>query len=470
MYRTWSEENDLALWNSTQQYLHECAKPNSPYGLELFITPNCNQKCEYCYLVKHGEKLYPEKYRDQETILKNMDIFLNFLIENNTIPYKMDLFTGEIWETEFGFKVLQKLLGFIKRVPEKLNTLTIPSNFSFIMNEKARVVIEKFIESCKFYGTNVVFSCSYDGPIIENQNRPFVDTNLHTVEKNSQEYADILFDWCKKYNYGFHPMVNAYSIEQWPEQFKWWVDQTQKYDMRLYNYTMFLEVRNNEWTDDKIEGYLKYLDTAIDYTLEKVHNNDIQDYMFTVLDLQDEKLPFVDSKNYNGQAFARSCLNNGCSVDRMMCIRLGDLAWAPCHRTSYEKLLYGRFKVDNDAITGIQALNIPMFVAINALTYKGHMKCDICPIAPICIRGCYGAQLEDSKEIFYPCDTVCELFFAKWLFLKEKYGEIYFKNKAVQVRPEFELGYRNICSVIDNIPKEKKEKWMPVISKILFKN
>lgn len=35
-------------------------------SLELFITPQCNQSCEYCYLAKNKDLLYPEEIRDEE--------------------------------------------------------------------------------------------------------------------------------------------------------------------------------------------------------------------------------------------------------------------------------------------------------------------------------------------------------------------------------------------------------------------
>jgi DNA repair photolyase len=28
-------------------------------SVELIIRPECNQKCEYCYIYKYGDKLYP---------------------------------------------------------------------------------------------------------------------------------------------------------------------------------------------------------------------------------------------------------------------------------------------------------------------------------------------------------------------------------------------------------------------------
>lgn len=45
-------------------------------GLELFITSECNQKCEYCYLAKRPE-LYPAEFLNKETILHNLELVYN---------------------------------------------------------------------------------------------------------------------------------------------------------------------------------------------------------------------------------------------------------------------------------------------------------------------------------------------------------------------------------------------------------
>lgn len=470
MTRTWTQENDDALWNSAQFYFKTLTQKDTKYGLELYISPICNQKCEYCYLVKYGDKLYPQEIRDEKQILKNLDILLDYLIDNDIVPRQVDIFTGEIWETPLGAKVLQKLFRLVKcETSTHMELLTIPTNFSFIMNDKARTMMEKCIEGFNFYGTRLMLSCSYDGPIIENENRPF-NNPKGRVDKSSDEYVKFLFDWCKKYSFGYHPMVNAHAIEKWPEQIKWWIDKFEEYDLNLYNFSMFLEVRNNEWTDDKIASYLEYLNTLVDYSIEKVHKGNIEEFLRRACSIYEHADEQEKVHNYNAMNFGTSCITKGCSVDRMMCIRLGDLAWCPCHRASYEKLLYGRFKVESNKIVGIQALNIPMFVAINSLTYKGYIKCDTCPIRQICMRGCFGSQIEDSKEIFYPCDTVCELFFAKWLFLKEKYSQIYFNNPAYSSDLKLAEHFNYMSGIINGIEKEKKDKWMPIISKVLSKS
>lgn len=75
-----------------------------PLTLEFFITPQCNQHCDYCYLVKNGNKLYPKEIRDNKTILNNLKAYLDYLIEVKhitTIP-RIDLFSGEIWGWPLG--------------------------------------------------------------------------------------------------------------------------------------------------------------------------------------------------------------------------------------------------------------------------------------------------------------------------------------------------------------------------------
>ena len=47
--------------------------------LELIITPECNQKCEYCYITKYGKDLFPMHRRaDKETTLKHLKMVMDF--------------------------------------------------------------------------------------------------------------------------------------------------------------------------------------------------------------------------------------------------------------------------------------------------------------------------------------------------------------------------------------------------------
>ena len=47
-------------------------------SLELIIRPECNQKCEYCYITQHGKELYPQRLNKEET-LHNIDLILDYV-------------------------------------------------------------------------------------------------------------------------------------------------------------------------------------------------------------------------------------------------------------------------------------------------------------------------------------------------------------------------------------------------------
>ena len=54
----------------------------SSSGLELYLTSSCNQKCEYCYLAKYENKLYPQHLNNENNIINNLKIILEWIIEN----------------------------------------------------------------------------------------------------------------------------------------------------------------------------------------------------------------------------------------------------------------------------------------------------------------------------------------------------------------------------------------------------
>ena len=165
--------------------------------------------------------------------------------------------------------------------------------------------------------------------------------------------------------------------------------------------------------------------------------------------------------NYFHLRLAKTSVKMGCTVDREVMIRLGDLSWVPCHRTSYEKFKYGEFKVENDEIVGMKALNLPLLFAIYGLGSGGHPKCDVCSLNSICIRGCYGAQFETHQELFYPCDTVCELLKAKSLFLYHKLKQ----DNPDLTDEECLIYFENMQPLVET--EEVVSKWMPTVQKLL---
>ena len=76
----------------------------SESNLELYVTSLCNQKCSYCYL--HQYPLYPEEVNKKEIILENLKKLYNWIIKENLYIPQIEFFTGEIWDINFGYEVL----------------------------------------------------------------------------------------------------------------------------------------------------------------------------------------------------------------------------------------------------------------------------------------------------------------------------------------------------------------------------
>ena len=420
------------------------------------MTATCNQKCEYCYLTKHGEKIYPFELRNSEQILHNLKLLLAYILKKDYDISTFDIFSGEVWATDFGISALEILLEYVKTTKHVPNMVCIPSNCSFILNEEYFPKICQLIDAYEYYGCKLVFSASIDGPILEVENRSFRDESKNVLRDDS--FYTKLFEFCKKYNFGFHPMVNAYSIERWPEQYDWWLDKLNEYEFNYFAYIMFLEVRNDEWTHEKIKSYLYFLNHAYEAVKEKIFNGNSEEMARCCL--MSEGHTRV-SQNYFHLGYMSYSPRMGCTIDRTIMIRLGDLSWVPCHRTSYDKFLYGKFIVEDDQIVGMEGLNLPLLFSIYGLAYGGHPKCDTCHLGRMCTRGCYGAQYEAHKELFYPCDTVCDLMKAKLLFLYQKLKK---DLEAIDCKTLLDEVER-LHSKIRN--EEDYKAWMPVIEPLI---
>ena len=48
-------------------------------SLEIYLTPDCNLSCQYCYLNKFESKLYAEEIRNSDEILKKFRNAINMV-------------------------------------------------------------------------------------------------------------------------------------------------------------------------------------------------------------------------------------------------------------------------------------------------------------------------------------------------------------------------------------------------------
>ena len=387
-------------------------------SLELNITASCNQKCEYCYLTKYGTEIYPVELRNPDTIVSNLHKLIDYYLDNGYNPLILDIFSGEIWGAKLGNDVFDAILDGIKR-GWGITQIMIPSNMSFILETKKLNTIEDYISKFKDVGCRLQFSASVDGYVIEDDARSFVDES-----KNAQRdmaFYNKLFNFCKKNCFAFHPMVSANSIHKWIDNYTWWQNMFKVHNMNPYEYGMYLEVRNDEWDIDKIDKYLDFINYMIDYDFNNTSGGDMDFFCKDVIypaEVGKVRGYFPYVLIDNGETF-------NCTINSSLIVRLGDLAIGPCHRTHYDKFIFGKYRQDDTGkIVGLEPNNIQMANLVFNQTSHTLMQCDHCPIMHHCMRGCLGAQYEATGEILQPITSVCWMLKARLIFLWFKYTKM----------------------------------------------
>lgn len=419
---TFEQENDALLEDILEENFYRGFKDitKAKYAnnsLELNITATCNQKCEYCYLTKFGDQIYPPEIRNEDQIVENTKMLIDYFLEKGYHPGTLDIFSGEIWGTKLANRVFEAILDGINR-GWGITFIMIPSNMSFILSPTKLKNIENWIDKFEKVNCRLTFSASVDGLYIEAEERSFKNEKLN-ANRSYENFYSKLFEWCKKYKFAFHPMVAANSIEKWIDNITWWEKMFAKYKLDPFEYGMYLEVRNDEWTLEKIDSYLDYLNYFIEYDFRELLGSDIRSWV---------KEAICTEPNPKKGYFPYVLLNSGdtfnCTINTSLIVRLGDLAIGPCHRTHYDKFLYGKYRVEDGKITGVKANNIQLANLVLNQSSKGIMKCEKCPISHNCMRGCLGAQYESTGEILQPCESVCQFMKARIIFLYLKYKKM----------------------------------------------
>lgn len=385
-----------------KSYVSDMLTNTRKSSLELYITSDCNQKCEYCYLQKHGDQLYPKEIRDTKLILHNLDILLKFVTKRWTNLEHMDIFSGEIVGTPLFFEILDKIL-YYKQQGASYNAIVVPSNFSFMSSESMMNKVQEYIDTFQKHGIRLALSASLDGLLIEEETRPLKDKF-----SRDEAFYDRVFRFCVDNHFCFHPMISAFSIEKWIDNYKWFIEKCKQYDMNILDRVMTLEVRNNDWTPEKIGHYRKFIEFYCEHHFETYFGGSADTFARSTLGLSNE------CYGYTNFLLLDAVQIPTCSVSYQLTVRLGNLSIAPCHRTSYPELLYGKFIVKDDEIVDIEASNPVLATKILFSNQrKSHHGCDTCWNINSCIRGCFGAQYEYGDEIFMPLHRVCNLLKTK---------------------------------------------------------
>lgn len=411
------QERNALLNNFLERYFYqnfrEGEKPAAYRAVELFIKGNCPNNCAYCYLKRHGKELYPINEQSNEQILKNIKIFLDFYKKQH-FKTEFSLFSSDLFKDGFIYDVLDV---FYEEFKDKYNpyrpiSIMIPDHGNFLYSQEETDKLQGYID--KFFDINlrIIISLSIDGK--------FMDQNRGDASRTDEFYQRAI-EFASKNFYAFHPMVSAINIDKWIDNYDWW--HSNEVPAHLADRLMMLEVRDDNWTPKALKDYLNFLNHVID-----------EEFARTNYDKASFAKRVIGSDKYPGKGYDNVLLihtlnpvtecdfaSTGCSVAKNLCVRAGDLAIVPCHRTSYEQYVIGNYVVENGEIVDVKCKNWEIASAVYSWNRNSFPQCPDCAIRYWCVGPCFGSNFESTGDLFWTPISVCNLFKAKTNFQFMKY-------------------------------------------------
>ncbi len=375
--------------------------------LELDSSYECNLDCKYCYVARYGDELYPDV--DESTIYENAEKAIEWLIANDMNP-DLEMFAGEPLVKDVNFEILNMVLDKFEDVEKSPRRIVIPTNFTWIKSEEYLERVEKLMERSRAHDMPIYLSASIDGKYCSD-NRP-------PIEFTEEDY-DRIFEFAKRWNVGFHPMIYSEGIEKWKENFLWFQEKFQEHDIP-FDHIYLLEVRNREWGKEQINEFGEFLKWLVDWTMSKLGKEDFLDFLFE------------NGFNILSNPLGTVGRGIGCSIQSTVFLRLADLGIVPCHRLSYDQFNLAQLGENDASPDGDDAaadlgvsINRPeLLVGHSAFDNDYQPMCEQCMINRLCTGQCLGAMYEETGDMFSPIPNVCRLKFKKVASLVEKFKEI----------------------------------------------
>lgn len=371
--------------------------------VELIISPKCNLGCKYCYIHRHKKEIFDEGIFDEDLTIKNLKLFLQW-IEKHEFNPALEIFSGELFAQEVGFKVLEIIYEHQKNIPAaaRIPSVTIPTNFTFLNSDELTCRVRDLKHKLESIGITMFLSASFDGMHME-QNRPYtknLDYNINL--ERDESYYDKVFQFCSTEYCGLHPMVYSKDIDKWKQNFLWFQEKMAQHNIPWQDLYL-LHVRNEEWTNENLQDLMNFVEFLFEWSWEQV-NHDIDAFLYFML----------KEHGFNMMTTPFNIIGRGitCGIQSTLTIRLSDLMVYPCHRTGYEQYYCGQFIPDDEEVLKYKNINAELLITTYGIHKETLPECYECPINKLCTGQCFGACHESNNNLFVPIPSVCMTSYA----------------------------------------------------------
>jgi MoaA/NifB/PqqE/SkfB family radical SAM enzyme len=104
-----NNDDNLLLEN----IIYNSMTKNKDVSIELVIRPDCDQKCDYCYLKQYGKDSYPVRATKQQ-IIHNTNLLIDYFIEKEYLIKRFDLFAGDMFYDNLFFDIIPIMYRYYK--------------------------------------------------------------------------------------------------------------------------------------------------------------------------------------------------------------------------------------------------------------------------------------------------------------------------------------------------------------------
>lgn len=392
-----------------RDYYTDFQSINPSKTIEIFLSGKCKSNCDYCYLKKHQNDLFPIELNNYDNIIHNFEIFLNWYIDNE-FKCNLDFFSGEWLTTPLCEAIFDLMYNKFINIHEmkRPKIIAMADNAQFIKDKKCTEKIQNYIDKFKNDLNIYIFiSVSIDGKYCD-----------YDRVENSDEYYENLFNFMQKNGYQAHPMISSDNIKYWIKNYKWWIENA---PIEISQGLMTLEVRDETWTEESISYLLQYCDFFIDYHYNNTFKQDKNQFFNWVFNVNRKIADYNTIQIlYNGMFEGRDTINCHFS-NTVLCFRMADLTLGMCHRQFYPELLIGKFHVENDKIIDMDEINVSLLILKDNIKRSCLPHCENCNFVGICTGFCAGNSYENYNNSLVPTKEVCDMYIAKFSFLLYKY-------------------------------------------------
>lgn len=455
--------NDNVINNMFKKSIFEKWKNNgeeSPetgsFRLELIFSPKCNLKCQYCYVNKNNQNIYFNTPWNVEQSLNNVKLLLQWLYDNDYSP-ELDIFSGELFAQESGFLLLETILDFYKEHNDKPTppAIIIPTNGTFLKDESLSYRLDNLIKRLRDeVNINVHLSFSFDGLYADSITRQYkCNLDYDLSQEIDQKYYDTLFQYMKDHEFLSHPMLSPENIHVWKENYLWFAEMFEKYNIPLKSMYL-LEVRNWNWNKQNISDFVDFINFVMDYWWERTKHDKKEFLDYFMYTNHNEGLCAGNNFLINNFYAPQKGDGASCTFGRHVMVKVSDLTIYPCHRLLYPELKIAHFKLNEQKELILECDNIELGICTYSYSTENHPVCSTCAIQGLCCTPCYGSQYEVTKDLFTPIPTVCCMEYEKLKAIVNKLIEYDIYDDFLN---DLSIPHRiKISNFVNNEIKEKK--------------